>query len=369
MTLRPRRCYAAPVSFPSPADLAALVHAAFGPDAAVAARHDLAGDASTRRYLRLELAGPGTPPTAVVMVLADRAVSISSDELASLPPDLQELPYVNVHHFLARVGVPVPQLLADHSDRGLLLLEDVGDTTLWSVVENADADTAFTWYDRAIAELVRLHVAGTRARDEACIAFHQQFDRRLFRWELDHFLEWGVLAHRDTPLPAAEAGVLERAFDAIAAELDAAPRVLNHRDYHSWNLHVHAGRVRVIDFQDALLAPVPYDLATLLGDRDTPLVVSRDLELRLLDAFRRHWSAAGGAPLAPAPFARTYDLCALQKALKVVGRFHYLDRVKGKPGYLRYLPSTVRQVRRVAARLDGLGDLAAVLDALLPQEA
>jgi aminoglycoside/choline kinase family phosphotransferase len=303
------------------------------------------------------------------MVLADRAVSISSDELASLPADLQELPYLNVHRFLETIGVPIPRLYADGSGHGLLLLEDVGDTTLWSVVENAGADDVVTWYDRAIAELVRLQLAGTRARDEGCIAFHQSFDRRLFRWELDHFLEWGLLAHRDGPLPDADAGILNETFDDLAAELDAAPRVLNHRDYHSWNLHVHDGRVRVIDFQDALLAPIPYDLATLLGDRDTPLVVTREIEVQLLDAYRRRWAEAGGEPLDAAHFARLYDLCALQKALKVVGRFHYLHLVKGKPGYLRYLPSTVRQVRRVAARLDGMGALREVLDRHLPQDA
>lgn len=356
------------MSFPSRPELVALVHAGFGPQARIVAARDLAGDASTRRYMRLELEGSGVPPTAVVMVLADRAVSISSDELASLPADLQELPYLNVQRFLERVGVPIPRLFADGSGHGLLLLEDVGDTTLWNVVENAAPDDVIAWYDRAIAELVRLQVAGTRARDENCIAFHQSFDRRLFRWELDHFLEWGLLAHRDGPLPVADATALNEAFDAIAAELDAAPRALNHRDYHSWNLHVCGGRVRVIDFQDALLAPIPYDLATLLGDRDTPLVVTREIETQLLDAYRRRWTEAGGEPLDAAHFARIYDLCALQKALKVVGRFHYLHLVKGKPGYLRYLPSTVRQVRRVAARLDGMGALPEVLDRNLPQD-
>ena len=357
------------MSSPSHSDLLALVRAAFGSASGIAACHDLAGDASTRRYLRLELSGPDTPATAVVMVLADRAVSISSDELAALPADLAELPYVNVHRFLERIAAPIPQIHADHSDRGLLLLEDVGDTTLWSVVENADDETVFRWYELAIAELVRFQMVGSREPDDACIAFHQCFDQRLFRWELDHFLEWGLLAHRDGPLPAADAAVFAHSFDALASELDAAPRALNHRDYHSWNLHVHDGRIRIIDFQDALLAPIPYDLATLLGDRDTPLVVRPEIESRLLTAYRKHWAEAGGEPLDATGFARIYDLCALQKALKVVGRFHYLHLVKGKAGYLRYLPSTVRRVHTVATRLDGIEPLRAVLDRYLPEPA
>ncbi len=360
------RCYAARVSSVPRQELDALVRTAFGPATSLTAVNDLAGDASTRRYLRLELCGADTPATAIVMVLADRAVAMSSDELASLPDDLTELPYVNVHHFLERLGVAIPRLYADHSERGLLLLEDVGDTTLWSVVERADPETVFTWYDRAVAELVCLQVEGTRARDASCIAFHQQFDRTLFRWELDHFLEWGVQAHRNTPLPSADAAILNQAFDAVAAELDAEARVLNHRDFHSWNLHIHDGRIRVIDFQDALLAPIPYDLATLLGDRDTPLVVTPALETRLLDSYFGKWHAAGGTRLTRDHLQRVYDLCAFQKALKVVGRFHFLHLVKGKHGYLRYLPSTIRRVRDVGTRLEGMESLMDVLDRHLP---
>jgi len=354
------------VQLPTAEHLLDLARAAFGPATTIVRVDDLAGDASTRRYVRLQLAGPLTPPTAVVMILADRAVAMSSDELASLPADLQELPYVNLHHFLATIGTPIPQIYCDRSATGLLLLEDVGDTTLWDVVREAPADEVFAWYDRAIAVLVRLQVDGTRAADPRCIAFHQAFDRRLLRWELDHFLEWGIEAHRDTPLPADDAASLRQYFDAIADELAAQPRVLNHRDFHSWNLHVHEGKIRVIDFQDALLAPIPYDLATLLGDRDTTLVVRPEIEDRLLTAYREHWQAAGGDALELTSFRRVYDLCALQKALKVVGRFHFLHLEKGKAGYLRYLPSTIRQVRRVAARLSDMAPLLAVLERYLP---
>jgi aminoglycoside/choline kinase family phosphotransferase len=61
-----------------------------------------------------------------------------------------------------------------------------------------------------------------------------------------------------------------------------------------------------------------------------------------------------------------YFLCALQKAIKVVGRFHFLDIVKNKPGYLRYIPSTVRQIRRILLRFPDLADMAAILLRHLP---
>lgn len=343
-----------------------LVALAFGDRARILAVAPLAGDASTRRYARLRLAGDGVPATAVVMILADRAIAMSSDELAVFDDAPRELPYLNVHRFLEPLGTPVPAVLADASEQGLLLLEDVGDVTLWDTVVDADEATVLRWYRAAIDTLVALQVDGTRHATRTCLAFQQSFDRRLFLWELEHFLEYGIEAPRGAPLPADEAKQLRTFFDRIADELDAERRVLNHRDFHSWNLHVHAGRIRVIDFQDALLAPIAYDLATLLGDRDTPLVVRPPIEAELLRYFRQAWQERSGETLDAARFERSYFLCALQKALKVVGRFIYLDRVKGKPGYLRFLPSTLRQVRRVRRQLPDLADLDPFFDRYLP---
>src|SRR5439155_1739787 len=204
----------------------------FGSGAVVDRLAPLAGDASTRRYARVWLTGPGAPASAVVMILADRGIALSSDELAVLPDAPSELPYVNVHRFLARLGVAIP--------------------------------------GRELDEL-RVH------------------------------------------------------FQRLSSFLDAQPRVLNHRDFHAWNLHVQDGRIRVIDFQDALLAPAPYDLATLLGDRDTPTLIRPALEQRLLDAYASAWAARGGAPWSRQQLWDVYVACALQKAFKVVGRFHYLD--------------------------------------------
>lgn len=354
--------------FPLP-DLVPLVARAFGPRARIVAVEPLAGDASTRRYARLTLAGDDVPETAVAMILADRAIAMSSDELAVFKDAPSELPYLNLHKFLEPLGTPVPQVLADASDAGLLLLEDVGDTTLWDTVQDTDEAGVLHWYGAAIDTLVALQVDGTRHAVPHCLAFQQSFDRRLFLWELEHFLEYGLEAPRGAPLPPDEAAALRRIFERIADELDAERRVLNHRDFHSWNLHVHRGRIRVIDFQDALLAPIAYDLATLLGDRDTPLVVRPHLEARLLERFRQAWQARSGEELDAARFQRSYFLCSLQKALKVVGRFIFLDRVKGKPAYLRFLPSTLRQVRRVRLQLPDLAGLDPFFDRYLPTAA
>ncbi|HYD49441.1 MAG TPA: phosphotransferase [Terriglobales bacterium] len=362
--------------------LAGLVREAFGDGAQVSEVVPLAGDASTRRYLRLSLSRDDTqespalraapfgkggahlrPVSAVAMLLADRGIAMSSDELAVFKEQPRELPYVNVHRFLERLGVAIPEIYLDASERGVLLLEDIGDTPLWDAVQHGDASL---WYRRAIDQLLQIQIEGSKAADQHCIAFQQSFDERLFLWEFEHFLEYGVEKRLGRPIPAADVAQLRREFARIAARLGAAPQFLNHRDYHSWNLYVQGDRIRVIDFQDALLAPAPYDLATLLGDRDTPQVVTPALERELLDYYIAGWRERGGADIDRQEMEAQYFDCAFQKALKVVGRFHYLAMVKGKPGYMRYMPATVR---RVLALLPRYPDLAEVLPRYLPDVA
>jgi aminoglycoside/choline kinase family phosphotransferase len=344
-----------------------LVRSCFGAATVVRQVVPLAGDASTRRYVRLWLDGPGAPASAVAMILADRGIAMSSEELAVFTKAPVELPYLNVHRLLAGIGVAVPQLYADTSGQGLLLLEDIGDISLWDAVQGQPDAIVLSLYQEAIDQLLLIQIDGTRRRDDACIAFQQAFDERLFLWEFEHFIEYGIERRLGRALPPAEAAVLRAHFAVIARRLDGQPRYLNHRDFHSWNLYVQDGKIRVIDFQDALLAPGPYDLATLLGDRDTPLVVGPDLESMLLQYYRRAWSERAAVDLDAREFADVYFLCALQKALKVVGRFYFLDIEKKKPGYLRFIPSTVRQIERILPRFPELVDVAGILRHYLPR--
>jgi aminoglycoside/choline kinase family phosphotransferase len=105
----------------------------------------------------------------------------------------------------------------------------------------------------------------------------------------------------------------------------------------------------------------------LLGDRVTPTVIRSDLEQRLLDSYATAWAAAGGTTWSRDQLWEIYATCALQKAFKVVGRFHYLDKVKGKPGYLRYLPPTWRQIDRLLAMRTDLAPVRRILAQYAPE--
>ena len=121
--------------------------------------------------------------------------------------------------------------------------------------------------------------------------------------------------------------------------------------------------VAVIDFQDALLAPRQYDLASLLNDRETDRVVTPPVEDRLVDYYLKGMREWGEARPDPDEFREAYLLSALQRDFKVVGRFRYLDLVKGKPGYKRYIAPTLRRIGRNLRRAPGLEHLVPVLAA------
>jgi aminoglycoside/choline kinase family phosphotransferase len=328
--------------------LAAKVEEAFGADAELSSLLPLAGDASSRRYYRATLKGRGSPPSIVIMELSGSPLPLSSEELAIFPEPPAELPFLDVHRLLGRLGVRVPAVYGEWVADGILFLEDLGDRSLWDFVQGLSAEEVFAWYAKAIDQLLRIQSGAPRPHD-SCIAFRQRFDFRLYQWEFEHFLEYGLSGKE---VPERERERLRAAFGRISRFLDSRPASLAHRDFHSWNLMVHRGEIAVIDFQDALMAPLQYDLASLLNDRETDRVIGPELEQRLIGYYLERLERATGQKPDRDEFLETYILSAIQRDFKVVGRFRYLEAVKGKPGYRRYLPATIRRLKRNLGRLD-----------------
>ena len=171
--------------------IADKVASVFGADAAVSSLVALTGDASSRRYYRAAVEATSAPQSVIVMALPEgSSLPLSSEELGVFKQSPKELPFLNMHRFLSGIGVRVPKLYGHWVSEGILLLEDLGDTALWDRVQGLTKPEVLTWYEKAIDELLGLQIRGTQARDQACIAFQQRFDFRLYMWEFDHFLEY-----------------------------------------------------------------------------------------------------------------------------------------------------------------------------------
>jgi aminoglycoside/choline kinase family phosphotransferase len=319
------------------------------PRARIAKIDALRGDLSTRRFWRVDIATPvetAAPPTAILVDLGPDDLPRYVRVLNLLPTPITEPPWINLHRFLESIGAPVPSLYDADPEQRAMLVEDVGQLSLLDAVRLPGADTA-DLFRLAADELLRLHVDGTARIDHRCVASQIEYSGRLFEWEFKEFSEVGLAA----VAPGADSSVIGPELADIAARLDRYPRVFSHRDYHRENLYIEDGpRLRIIDFQDALMAPAAQDLAVLLTTRDTDEIITPAIERRILDFYFAGLARRGVHTLGFEDFMTSYRLCVLQHALKMIGRFEMFER-NGKTGYRRYIPNLLAQSRRMLAEM------------------
>jgi aminoglycoside/choline kinase family phosphotransferase len=233
-----------------------------------------------------------------------------------------------------RPTIRVPHLIADDQS-GSHLVEDLGARDLAAILsDDADAAGRALWLTRAVAaaaEIAALPDPG----------INPPFDAALFRRELDLAREAVFDLYLREPLTPDERDVHDRWASALAAEIEAHPRALCHRDFHGNNLFPLEDGVAAIDFQDMRSGPDAYDLASLLWERTTLDWMTPQIAEDAIRGF----AAARGLELAP--FRERFDRVLLQRAWKVCGTFaRAVSQGKGE-AYRRYLPGEVRLVRRL----------------------
>ncbi len=290
------------------------------------------------------------------MQLADPEGFKKSEEAVSgASAQITELPFTNVLTHLRRTGVTVPKLHYYDREGGLLFLEDFGDLTLAEACRHADRANVEALYRQAIDQLVQFQVKGTSPPEPRCIAFHRRFDVPLLMWEFDHFVEYGITARLGKSMAPADETAIRKGFQRIAELLSAQPQVLVHRDYHSRNLMVDGSRIGIIDFQDALMGPATYDLASLL--KDAYIELDEAVVDNLIEHFLNGLAAQGQGGADRAAFRRLFDLTSIQRNLKAAGRFVYIDRVKHNPKFLADIPRVLGYVKRNLSKYPELAPL------------
>lgn len=277
----------------------------------------LAGDASFRRYFRLQCGD-------LSYVVMDA------------PPEKESVAeFIEIGQKLAAIGIHTPAILTVEASLGFLLLEDLGDQLLLSVVSKENADH---FYTAAMTTLLRLQQCSL---DEFK---RSEFNQAHMLQELSLFREWFLHAALGIELDATEISTLDTTFEWLTKEIAMQPQVLIHRDYHSRNLLIVGDKtpldIAVIDFQDAMLGPLTYDLVSLL--KDCYIQWPRDRVLHWLNYFYQKTTCSH--LLSFEAFVRAFDLCGLQRHLKVLGIFCRLHLRDKKTAYLRDLPLTFHYV-------------------------
>ncbi len=255
------------------------------------------------------------------------------------PPDRENnRQFVTLARVFAAHGVGVPHILAADLTDGFLLMTDLGDRHFADVYGTDEGDRALA---AGIDTLIRIQTV-----DDPAVP---PYTAQRFRDELSIFREWFVERWLGEPFPAEDlAGIPEVLVACAQAQL----QVCVHRDFHSRNLLFAAdGSVGVVDFQDALIGPVSYDLASLLRDcyhRFPEAEIAR---------WRDYFLDRTPHALDPVQFARDLDFTAAQRQLKAVGIFARLDLRDGKSSHLRHIPPVLEHLAALADRHDALAPL------------
>ena len=294
-------------------------------------------DASFRRYFRVDTQSGQS------LIVMDAP-----------PPQEDVRPFVKVAELFSATGVSVPTVLAQDTERGFLLLSDLGSTTY---LKQLNPDTAHKLYLDAIDALIQLQV-------QSRAGVLPVYDRELLHRELMLFPDWYVTRHLKATLSDAQSADLNRVFDMLLANNLAQAPVYVHRDYHSRNLMVmEKGNPGILDFQDAVYGPITYDLVSLLRDA----YIQWDEEL-VLDWTIRYWERARKAGLPVShdvdAFYRDFEFMGLQRHLKVLGIFARLYHRDGKDGYLKDMPLVMDYTRKTAYRYKEFAPLIRLLDTL-----
>lgn len=290
----------------------------------------LVSDASFRRYFRL---------------YTSSGTLIAMDA----PPALEDsASFIAIAQILAKWGVTVPDIMAVDLTQGFLLISDLGDATYLSSLTHQNADPL---YDIAMNNLILMQHS-SKGADWHIPSFNQKFMWQEWEWHK----EWFLQKFLGLSLVSVEEELDHRMEQIIATAL-SQPQVFIHRDYHSANLMVlpHQ-KMGVLDFQDAFIGPLTYDLVSLLRDC---YIAWPEQQVNVWT--RRYWEKLQN--LDPSfvtsyeTFVCWFDWMGVQRHLKALFIFSRKQIRDHQSKYLRHIPRTLNYVKKVSERHPQLASL------------
>ena len=239
---------------------------------------------------------------------------------------------------------------------------DCGDTHLADKIK-AEPKNIVYWYQKAIEIIVAFHTRATENLTSDCPAKNLFFDEKKLMWEMDFMLEHYVQGILKNTLSFDEKNKTREALGTLCKALSDQDRVFTHRDYHSRNIMIHNGKLRVIDFQDARMGPCQYDLASLL--KDSYIVIEESVRKELLEYYIECMQR-DGREIKRDPFYKIFDWMSVQRNLKAIGTFAYQAKVLGNDRYLQYVDPALKYIKKPLENRRALEFLVPPLNSAIP---
>ncbi len=306
----------------------------------------LAGDASFRRYWRVRIGAE----TFVVM---------------EAPPPETTVPFIEIAGLLAKAGLSVPRVLEQNTTLGFLLLSDLGDNVYLPALKFNREHNAIAiehLYQNALTALVKIH----SCKPLGLSFSFNTFDIPFMVEQLALFETWYLKKHLGLgPEIQLDRSPLEVVLQKIIQLIDKQPKVFIHRDYHSRNLMVlETDNPGILDFQDAMMGPITYDLVSLF--QDCYIQWPREKVLQWVLSFKAQLIQATllSPMISDTQFIQWFDWTGLQRHLKNLGIFSRLHHRDGKSGYLGDIPLLLDYIKTTCdlyAELKPLADFFIVI--------
>ncbi|WP_286233611.1 aminoglycoside phosphotransferase family protein [Thalassotalea sediminis] len=232
----------------------------------------------------------------------------------------------------AVANIPSLTILHVDQDRGFFSLKDLGDTLLADILTS---ETVIERYQEAIDLLPEIAMLSRENLPE--------YDRDFVQRELNIFIEWLVEHHLALTVSDQEREALQCCFNILIENILAQPQVFMHRDFHSRNLMWYQDKLAVIDFQDAVVGPVTYDIVSLLRDCYVkwPVPVVNEAFRYFVEEFGEQLI---GEKLPMSQWQRWFDLTGIQRHIKAAGIFARLKHRDNKLGYMKDIPLTLTYI-------------------------
>jgi len=295
----------------------------------------LTGDASARSYFRIQ-----------------DCAGTTSCILMQMPEPFREtdFAYLQNYYLLRDAGIPLAEIYRTLPERGIVYLQDLGDFTFYELFSTWDPQTQLRYFLKSLEYLHKIETLPP--------VNHLAFDTEKFLWELNYFRKYFLESLRGVNLSEEENQELQHCFERLCKEIAENISVYSHRDFHSRNLMVHQDQVFVIDFQDARLGPITYDLASLCYD--SYIQHSPEFRKNLERMFFIHHPDAHIERF-------EYPRVCLQRNLKALGTFGYQTMVMGREFYLQFVPPTLSYVKEHLEKLPDYHAFKKILQAYIPE--
>ncbi len=294
----------------------------------------VSGDASFRRYFRFS---------------HENQSYIAVD---APPPHEDSSKFVDIAGAYLQHGVPVPKVYGHDALQGFYCLQDFGDNQFAARI---NIENMAKMYGQALDYLPKI---------QSCIAVEGQalpkFDAALLSSEKYLFTHWLLGEHLQLSLTTDQVKMIDRVYDRCCEVFAEQPQVGVHRDYHCRNLMItQDGTIGVIDFQDAVLGPLTYDIVSLLRDCYQNWQPA-DIEAVLRACHQRHYNHIPWSQ-----FKVWFDWTGVQRHIKASGIFARLFHRDGKSGYLADIPHTLNYIVSVSRQYDELQDFGVWLEQIV----